>query len=162
MGTPISSMTETGSAPSDSYLALAYDGANYKIAPGSLASSSRSNGWGTTDWVACNDPAYYGPPGGVGSAFSGWSALHGLSEAPQLMQVQFQCTGAEYGYTSGDMINVHGSMDDTRNGTAWADATGLGIGWYPKNIFLRVLDRTDGYSIYNADPEKWLFRIVYA
>ena len=33
MGTKISAMTTTGSAPSNSYLPLAYDGKNYKIEP---------------------------------------------------------------------------------------------------------------------------------
>ena len=36
MGTKISALTETGSAPAGSYLPLAYDGQNYKIQPATM------------------------------------------------------------------------------------------------------------------------------
>ena len=44
MGRPISALTETGSAPSDSYLALAYGGGNYKISPSGLPGTTYGAG----------------------------------------------------------------------------------------------------------------------
>jgi len=36
MGTKISALTTTGSAPADSYIPIAYDGENYKVTPGNV------------------------------------------------------------------------------------------------------------------------------
>lgn len=40
MGTKISALTTTGSAPADSYIPIAYDGENYKVTPGNVNSVS--------------------------------------------------------------------------------------------------------------------------
>ena len=40
MGTKISALTTTGSAPADSYIPIAYDGDNYKISPANFVGSS--------------------------------------------------------------------------------------------------------------------------
>ena len=55
MGTKISALTTTGSAPTDSYVPIAYDGQNYKTSAGNLLDSDeisfRAN-LGGTDWNA--------------------------------------------------------------------------------------------------------------
>tara|TARA_B110000196_G_scaffold110854_1_gene96241 strand:+ start:945 stop:1505 length:561 start_codon:yes stop_codon:yes gene_type:complete len=44
MGIKISEMTTTGSAPADSYMLLAHNGENYKVAPSNIASTSGLSG----------------------------------------------------------------------------------------------------------------------
>jgi len=44
MGTKISALTTTGSAPADSYIPIAYDGENYKVIPSNVNSVSTAQG----------------------------------------------------------------------------------------------------------------------
>jgi len=124
--------------------------------------SGGSGGDVATDWVACNDPSYYGA-GGHALSFHGLAVPHGLTSLPRQVTAQFKCTTTEWGWSVGDVVTIDGAEDTAgqRTVSIWADATDVNIHWYPKDHFLRVVDRSDGVTTRQATPANWSVRLVY-
>ena len=112
MGTKISAFTETGSAPADSYLALAYDGANYKIeAPSILAG------------------------GGVGTLVTGYAEL-AVAEANRRIVVadlgnkDILTVGAAVEFRTSPPFYYTSTINGTISRSTWGPHGGFGSGYF--------------------------------
>jgi hypothetical protein len=78
MGIKISEMTTTGSAPADSYIPLAHNGENYKVAPSNVGGFSGGLGVTTHQFNTGNGPEFsYSLPSGRRTMIFLWApAVH--------------------------------------------------------------------------------------